>query len=652
MTDRVQFRELVDPETAHEAIRSLDLAPESETVSLAAADGRVLAERIDAPIDVPGFDRAAVDGYAVRARDTFDATETDPATLALVGTVHAGDAPDVTVEPGTCAEISTGAVVPPGADSVVMVEETDAWDASNADNGGDSEASESSGTESESGGPDRIAVRTRLAPGDGVGFAGGDVAAGERALGPGTLLGPREIGTLAALGYDEVPVRGRPTVGIVSTGEELVRPGGEIDHGRGEIHDVNSHAVAAAVREAGGDPRLYPHAGDDPAALESALIEASEECDLVCSSGSTSAGALDTLYDVIEDRGELLLHGVAIKPGKPMLAGRIGGAGYVGLPGYPVSALTIFRVFVAPAVRRAAGLPERETATLSARLARAETYEPGRKRLLPVGVVTDGDGERLAYPVDKGSGATTSLANADGIVEFPADVTRLGRGETVTVERLSPDARLPTVLAVGEDDPAFARVVDRVDAPRYLTRGSRGGVRWLRDGIADCAVVAGPHEPDGTVLASWHREWGLLVPAGNPEGVTGLADLVDRDLRLVNRGTESGLRTSLGERVAALADERGVERHTLVEEIDGFDTAVRAHESPARRVVRGVADAGLGLRVTADRLDVDCVSLGTQPVRVVADPDRTGKAGVASLDRALDGIGSVVEGLAGYSVDG
>ena len=175
--DRKQFRDLADPETAREAIRSLDLTPDAGTVPLSEARGRVLAERVDAELDVPGFDRASVDGYALRAADTFGADEADPARLEHAGTVHAGTAPDATVEPGSCVEISTGAVLPRGADAVAMVERTDR-------DGED------------------VLVRTAVAPGDRVMFAGADIAAGERALGPGTVLTPREIGLLSAIGVD------------------------------------------------------------------------------------------------------------------------------------------------------------------------------------------------------------------------------------------------------------------------------------------------------------------------------------------------------------------------------------------------------------------------------------------------------------------
>ncbi|NEU56013.1 molybdopterin biosynthesis protein [Halorussus sp. MSC15.2] len=648
MTDRKEFRDLADPDDARDAIASLDLAPEPERVPLAEARGRVLAERIDAALDVPGFDRASMDGYAVRARDTFGADETDPAVLELAGTVHAGEEPDVAVSEGQAAEISTGAVMPEGADSVVMVERTDERD--------DGET---------------VAVRTAVAPGDHVMLAGADVAAGERALGPGTRLTAREIGLLSALGVESVPVRGKPTVGIVSTGDELVRPGDEIDSAAGQIYDVNSYTVAAAVAEAGGDPELYPHAGDDYEEMERVLRTAAEECDLVLSSGSTSASAVDVIYEVIEERGELLVHGVAVKPGKPMLVGRLdvseprsdgsederssGDSAYVGLPGYPVSALTIFRTFVAPAIRRAAGVPEPATATVEARMATEERYGEGRMRMMPVGLTETGgeEDDLLAYVVDKGSGATTSLVEADGVVEVPADTAYVAEGETVEVQLFSPDVRPPTVLGVGEDDPALARLLDALDRPRYLSVGSREGLRRLRDGVPDFAVTTGESDDDrgvaATELGSYERDWGLVVPAGNPEGISGLADLADRDLRFVNRGSDSGLRTSLGEALADLADERGVTRHDLVDAIEGFELAAKAHESPARKVADGQADAGLGLRATAEKLDLGFVHVGTETVRVLANPDRESKPGVSELAAALDDeLDAVLSALPGF----
>ncbi len=619
-----EFRDLAAPEEAHEAIDSLDLGGGTETVPLDEARGRVLAERIDAGLDVPGFDRASMDGYAVRARDTFDAGEADPAVLDRAGAVHAGEEPTVAVEEGRAVEISTGAVMPSGADAVVMVERTDETDAG-------------------------VEIRTSVAPGDNVMLAGADVAAGERTLGAGTRLTPREIGLLSALGVAEVPVRARPRVGIVSTGDELVRPGEELHSERGQIYDVNSYTVAAAVEEAGGEAVFYPHAGDDYEEMERVLQEAAEECDLVLSSGSTSASAVDVIYRVIEDRGKLLLHGVAIKPGKPMLVGELGGSAYVGLPGYPVSALMIFRTFVAPAIREAAGLPEPRTATVEAEMATEERYGEGRRRLMPVGLVDDSTGSTLAYSVDKGSGATTSLVEADGIVEVDPDTAYLDAGEAVSVALFSPDVRAPTTFGVGEDDPALSAILDGLDRPRYLGVGSREGLRRLGRGVPDFAVASGEIERDveAVELGGWSREWGLVVPSGNPEGIEGLDDLIERDLRFVNRGSDSGLRTTLSNALADLADDRGETRHDLIKAIDGFELAVKAHESPARKVAAGEADAGLGLRATAETLGMGFVPVSEERVTVLANPDRIEKSGIEGLREALDRT-DALESLPGY----
>ncbi|SDC00780.1 molybdopterin biosynthesis protein [Natrinema hispanicum] len=615
--NRKEFRDLATPAEAREAIDSLALEAGIERVPLAEARGRVLVARLDAELDVPGFDRASLDGYALRARDTFGADEADPARLAVVGEVHAGEEPDVALEEGQAAEISTGAVMPDGADAMVPVERTD------MDQEGDD-----------------VLVRTAVAPGDNVMFAGADVAAGERALGPGTQITPRDIGLLSALGVGEVPVRAKPRVGIVSTGDELVRPGEDLASERGEIYDVNSYTIAAGVEDAGGEAVLYPHAGDEQDEMERILREAADECDLVLSSGSTSASAVDVIYRVIEEQGELLLHGVSVKPGKPMLIGRLDNSAYVGLPGYPVSAMMVFRTFVAPAISEAAGLPEPASATVTGRLARQERYEEGRHRLMPVGLVTDGDGETLVYPVDKGSGATTSLADADGVVEVGPETDYLEAGEPVTATLFSPDVRPPTLFAVGEDDPTVSRLLDGLENPRYLSVGTRPGLRRLREGVPDVAVVAGPLEADveTTELDRWEREWGLVVRPGNPDEIEGLADLVDRDLQFVNRTTDSGLRSSLDAAVAALADDRGTTRRELTDAIDGYDLGLRAHESPARKVIAGDADAGLGLRETADRLDLGFVPVGEQPVCVLANPDRTAKDGVRELEAALTDV--------------
>ena len=606
VTDRREFRDLASGEELAATIDSLELEAGTERASLENARGRVLAERITAEIDVPGFDRAAMDGYAVRAGDTVGAGEASPVELTVAGTLHAGENPTESIEAGEAIEISTGAVLPPGADAVVVVEAT-----------------------SERG--DNVAIRDAVTPGKNVMPAGADVAAGRRVLGPKTRLTPREIGLLSAIGCDAVTVRKPPTVGIISTGDELVRPDDTLDSAAGQIHDVNSYTIAAAVEEAGGRSRVYPHVGDDEGSITDTLTQAATECDLVLSSGSTSASTMDVIYRVIEHRGELLLHGTAVKPGKPTIVGEFEDAAYIGLPGYPVSALTIFRVFVAPAIRAAAGLPERRTATVEADMATRARFEEGRRRFLPVALVEDGDGRTLAYPVDKGSGATTTLVDADGVVDVDAQTAYLDPDESVTVELFSADAAIPSLLGAGEGDPHLWDLLDQLDRPRYLAEGSQTGIRLLEDGVTDVAVIAGPIEApaDSVVIDSWEREWGLAVPTGNPDDVIGLDDLIDGDLLVATVDSQWGLAGSFDAAIGELANSRDEAQATLQRSLRTIET--RSFESPARRVVAGDADAGVTLAETAADLDVTFVSLGTERVEIVAASDRVEKTGIQIL---------------------
>ncbi|MEF8907240.1 MAG: substrate-binding domain-containing protein, partial [Haloarculaceae archaeon] len=348
----------------------------------------------------------------------------------------------------------------------------------------------------------------------------------------------------------------------------------------------------------------------------------------------------DMLYSVVEDVGDLLVHGVALKPGKPTIVGRVDGTPYVGLPGYPVSALSVFRLLVAPRLRRAAGYGTERSVTTKGRLAVDERFDEGRRRALPVGLVEDGDGETVVYPVDKGSGATTTLAAADGVVDMPADTRRLRAGEDVTVELFSPDARAPPVLAVGESDPAAAAVLDAVEGARYLTDGDRAGRRWLRDGVADVAVLTG--EVDGAasegseVLASWTREWGVVTAEGDLDDapLEALADS-QRSVATVNR--DLGLRAAVDD----AARDAGLDP----EDIAGVETA--GIESPARRVADGRADAGVALRATAEKLGLAFAPVGTQRVALVGNESRRRKPGVETLERAAEDL-AVLTGLSGY----
>lgn len=616
---RREFRSLAAPAEVREAIGSLSLAAGVEQVPLSNAHDRVLAERVDAGIDVPGFDRAAMDGYAVQARDSFEAGETDPVVLPVRGTVHAGSAPDVTVDEGTAAEIATGAVMPAGADAVIPVERT----------------TETNGA---------VELQTAVTPGQNVMVRGADIASGDRALGPGTRLGPRHIGLLAALGAETVPVRARPQVAIVSTGDELVQPGHPLEARAGQIYDVNSHSIASAVRAAGGEPTVYETAADNREALRDVLVRATEECSLVLTSGSTSAGSTDLLYRLLEDEGEQLVHGVSVKPGRPLLVGRLFGAAYVGLPGYPVSALMTFTQFVAPELRAASRGGGRRTVhgaahpdsgpTVEATLRSRVRYDGGRLRLLPVGLVPDRDGSLVAYAPEKGSGATTTLAETDGFARMAPETSLLSPGTEVTVERFDASDPLPSLLGVGDPDPVTFELLDSLPTPRYLRFDETDAVRWFEDGVPDLLVTARSDEAEresdtaGEGLARWNREWGLVVPAGNPDGVDGVGDVVETGGRFANLGTDLSVRRAFDSHLEAA--------ELPAADITGYRRELPGLASAARAVGAGEADVGLGLRQTAAARGLGFVALGTQTVHLrVADP-RRGKPAVERLVEDLE----------------
>ncbi len=333
-----QFLEVVSAEEARARFaRHVHLSPlAAETVPLAAALGRVLAHDVTAPIDVPPFDRANVDGFALRSADTAGASDTAPRRLSLNGEVIVcGHSPALEVGPDTATTIATGGVVPRGADAVIMIEHTELCD------DGDAPA---------------IDVRRAVAPGQFVSYAGSDIARGEVVLRRKVRISSREIGMLAACGIAEVDVVRKPRVAVLSTGDELVPPGGALAPAR--VYDSNGAIIAAAVVEAGGEPVPFGAFPDDEAVLERAMRAALADCDLVVLSGGTSKGAGDLSHRIVPKLGSpgILVHGVALKPGKPLCLAVCDGKPLVVLPGFPTSAIFTFHAFVAPVIRARAGL--------------------------------------------------------------------------------------------------------------------------------------------------------------------------------------------------------------------------------------------------------------------------------------------------------
>ena len=374
----------------------------TERVDLREANGRVVAEDVISTLDVPPFNRAAMDGYAVIAEDTFGAGSYAPKTLRRIDTVHTGRVSTRRLSRGECVEIATGAPLPEGADAVVMVEVT------------------------EKGNGDDIRVLAPVYPAQNVSKRASDISAGQPLLSDGDLITPSRLGALAAVGNIEVKVYARPTVAIVSTGNEIVEPGRPLEPG--QIYDINRFTLASIIDAHGGVPSVHPTVSDDLPALTEAVAAAGRD-DLLVFSGGSSVGERDLITDVLQRMGEILFHGIAVKPGKPTMFGRIGGRPVLGMPGNPTSCLSNAYLLLVPMLRRIARLPEHRPHIVRLPLARRVVSTTGRHQFYTVRVV---DG--AAVPAFKASGDITSMSQAHGYIEIPSQTDIVEAGELVDVK--------------------------------------------------------------------------------------------------------------------------------------------------------------------------------------------------------------------------
>ena len=450
-----QFLQVVDRDEAiarfhrHLELRSLG----SERVPLLRALDRVLARPVVAEVDVPGFDRANVDGFAVRAADTAGAGAQTPKLLRLNAEILTpGVEPRLPVTDGVATLIATGGMLPRGADAVVMVEHTETRQAD---------------------GGTFIEVRRPAAPGQFVSFAGSDLARGETVVRPGQVVGSREIGMLAAVGCDSVEVCRKPRVAIVSTGDEIVPPGAPIRPG--EVYDSNAAILGAAVVEAGGLPEQLGIGPDDEDALARLVQEGLTSCDIVVMSGGTSKGTGDLCYRVVarlDDPG-VVVHGVALKPGKPVCLAVTARKPVVVLPGFPTSAIFTFHEFVAPVVRAFAGLPPEEAERVDATLPLRIASERGRTEFVMVSLVRSGDGGSLAaYPIAKGSGSVTSFSQADGFIAIDAQVESVAAETPVSVQLIGRSRRPADLVVIGSHCVGLDLMIERLQAEGLTVKAS------------------------------------------------------------------------------------------------------------------------------------------------------------------------------------
>jgi putative molybdopterin biosynthesis protein len=582
-----QFLEVVSTEEAGERFaQHLDLTPlAGENVALADTLNRVLAGDVVAQVDAPPFDRSNVDGFALRSADTAGASDSAPKRLTLnAEVIVCGHAPAIEVAAGTATAVATGGVLPRGADAAVMIENTELLD-------------EAAPT---------IELRRAIRPGQFVSFAGSDIARGETLLRRGTRIGSREIGMLAACGLAQVDVVRRPKIAVLSTGDELVTPGEPLKSAG--VYDSNGAIIAAAIAEAGGEPVPMGAFPDDEAVLEKAVREAHACCDMVVLSGGTSKGAGDLSHRIVSKLGApgILVHGVALKPGKPLCLGVIGDKPIVVLPGFPTSAIFTFHAFAAPVIRARAGLPPEAAQTIKARVPVRVASELGRKEFVLVSLVEGADGP-LAFPTDKGSGSVTSFSQADGFIEIDALANALDAGSEAEVTLIGSAASAPDLVIMGSHDIALDVVVGALGArgfsARTLAVGSLGGVAAATRGQCDIAPVHLIDPQSGkyneylvtealTLVRGWQRMQGILFRRG--------------DARFEGRSAGEALRAVLADRAALMVNRNaGAGTRVLVDRLlegarpTGYANQPKSHNAVAAAIAQARADWGVAIEPVA-----------------------------------------------------
>ncbi len=610
-----QFLEVLDRDEAERRWHAvIDASPRDvEEVALAEALGRVLAEDVRAEVDVPGFDRANMDGFAVRAEDTFGATEEEPVRLARnPGHIPTGVAPRAEVAAGSATVIATGGMLPRGADAVVPVENTDLEDADAV-----------------------VVVRRATVPGGAVSFAGTDVGCGETILFAGTRLTARETGVLAAVGRDRVAAVRRPRVAILSTGDELVQPGEAMQPGL--VYDSNGRILADAVRELGAEPLFLGAFRDDEAALRRALGEALEGADVVLLSGGTSKGEGDLNGRVVAElEPGVVVHGVALKPGKPICLAARGSTPVVVLPGFPTSAVFTFHEFVAPVIRRMAGLHEGRRERVAARLALRTVSERGRTEYLLVGLVGDDAGGLAAYPMGRGSGSVTAFSRADGFVTIDRNVEIVEADAPVEVTLLGRALEVADLVVIGSHcaglDAIAGALLGEGFRVKILAVGSEGGLAAARRGECDLAPIhlldpgtGRYNEPllgDGLrLLRGYTRSQGVVTRADEARDVAEL--LADPTLRMVNRNRGSGTRVL-------------IDRLLEGRRPPGFAHEPRSHYAVAAAVAQKRADWGVTIETVARQAGLRFRPLQPEHYDFAVPEARWERPAVRALRRLLE----------------
>jgi putative molybdopterin biosynthesis protein len=567
-------------------------ALEGETVRVEEALNRITMEPVFAKNSVPHYHGSAMDGICMRAEDSFGATEFAPKKLTQLS--------DETRPEGCFAYVDTGNALPAWANAVVMIEKVRQLDAAT------------------------VEIDEAVAPWQNVRLVGEDVVATELLLARNHRLRPYDLGALLAAGHSTIRVKARPRVAIIPTGNELVRAGCSAEPG--QIIDFNSTVLAALIAEWDGTSVTLPSVPDDPSAIKEALHAALRQNHLVAIIAGSSAGRYDFTAPIVDEEGELLAHGIDVMPGKPAVLGRVDGKPVLGIPGYPVSAIVIAREILRPAIQKLLGRPGTSNHKALARVGKKIASRLDLEEFVRVSLGRVGDG-LIAVPLGRGAGVITTMVRADGFLRIPTLVEGINAGEEVEVELLRSREEVEnTILCTGSHDLSIGVLEDQLKRRHQQLKiaatnaGSLGGLFAIQRGETH---IAGTHLldpetgiynipdikriiPDVPVVLVHlvKREQGLVLPPGNPRSLSTLRDIVDKDLRFVNRQAGSGTRVLLDFQLGQL----GLSAH----DIRGYEHEEFTHMAVAVAVASGLADTGLGVRSAAQALELDFIPIGEE----------------------------------------
>ena len=615
------------------ALRERGMAPRTEAVPVTEALGRITAEPLYAHISAPHYHACAMDGVALAASVTFGATATTP----------------VTVQPQDYVVVDTGDPLPETCDAVVMIEDVVFPEGYTVSDLGECP----------------IILYGASAPWSNVRQIGEDICAGEMLLTSNVAIEPAAMGAMLAAGVQEVNVIARPKVGIIPTGDEVVPPSASPK--LGDVMEFNSTIFSGMVRQWGAEPVAYPIVPDKPDLVKAALRRAVDECDIVLLNAGSSAGRDDYSSRAVAEVGDLLFHGIAIKPGKPAILGCAGSSAIIGVPGYPVSGIIVVEALVKPIIEMLFGCSAQESAVVEATMSRPVVSSLKYQEFVRVRLGSV-NGKTVATPLSRGAGVVTSFVKADGILTIPQNSEGLEAGQTASVRLLRPLSEIQnTLVVIGSHDPLIDEVAQLMHAanPSMFVASSHvgsmgaivaakrgenhcGGIHLLDEATGEYnAAYLRKHFPRGGVrqVECVYRSQGLMVAPGNPLGISSLADLTRDGLRFVNRQKGSGTRI--------LSDYICKRDGIDPTQIYGYDHEEFTHTAVAALVEAGSADAGMGIYSAAKMYGLDFVPVCEEQYDLLIPDYAWDTPMVQALLATLksDAFRQRIEAMGGYRVE-